>query len=170
MKMLDFSKGLLAVAVLLASFTSKAAVFDLGTLPDNTITPIGNSAEALGNTDTWNFSLAEATDFEFFLIDIGPSEYFGYTLTELSTNTVLEQGSANSLPVYGGPGATVFSLQLLPGDYALDIVNAYVLYDGGYSGQMWTGVVPLPSAAWLMLSGLVGLGSGIRRRRPSVQG
>ena len=170
MKMLDFSKGLLAVAVLLASFNIKAAVFDLGTLPDNTITPIGNAAVGNDNVDTWNFSLAAPTMLEFFLIDIGPSEYFGYTLTELFGNTVITQGSANSLPVYGGPGATVFSLELLAGDYALDISNFYVLSGSGYSGQMRTGVVPLPSAAWLMLSGLLGLGFGIRRRRPSDQG
>ena len=165
MKIPELSKGLLAAAILLASFNIKAAVFDLGTLPDNTVTPIGNSAAGTDNVDTWNFSLAAPTDFEFYLIDIGPSEYFGYTLTKLSGNTVIEQGYANALPVYGGPGAAVFTLQLLAGDYTLDVTNAYVTSGGSYSGQMRTGVVPLPSAVWLMLSGLLGAGLGFRRRR-----
>jgi hypothetical protein len=75
--------------------------------------------------------------------------------------------SSNQLFSGGAPAGTQvdFTLQsLASGSYRINITGMYSGSNGGsYSGNV--AMIPLPAAAWLLLSGLVGLGAVARRRK-----
>jgi hypothetical protein len=86
-----------------------------------------------------------------------------------ATGTLLE---AWSVPVNLGPSTGLIALlpeyQLNPGTYVLEVRgNVSGQFGGSYSGVMnlAPAPVPLPAAAWLLLSGLGGLGALGRRRK-----
>jgi hypothetical protein len=91
---------------------------------------------------------------------------FGEGLTSISglTMTLYNwSGATQGTAVLGGSG-TSFTLPGLPvGDYELVVTGT-----GGVSGGEYAGgvrAVPLPAAAWLLVSGLVGVGAMARRRK-----
>jgi hypothetical protein len=115
-------------------------------------------------------------------IDLGNSlglNNFQVRLYELAGNTPLPAFGAPaggtmiqawSTPINFGPGMTGL-LSVIPqhtlaaGTYVLEVRgNVSGLYGGGYSGVMNLAPVPLPAAAWLLLSGLSALGFTARRR------
>jgi hypothetical protein len=75
-----------------------------------------------------------------------------------------------SAPISGGPGLSG-SYSVLPtttlgaGTYVLEVRGNVTGSSGGsYSGTLNVTPVPLPAAAWLLLSGMAGFGSLARRR------
>ena len=77
------------------------------------------------------------------------------TLTDTSTSTVVGSGSS-------------FELTNLPGDnYELAVSGTPTGSLGGiFGGSIAVSTVPLPSAVWLLLSGVLGVAAMTRRREP----
>jgi hypothetical protein len=105
---------------------------------------------------------------------------FQVRLYELDGNTPLPRFGAVaggtliqawSMPINYSPGMTglmaVISEQVLgPGSYVLEVRgNVNGQFGGSYSGVMNLAPVPLPAAAWLLLSALGGLGMMSRRKK-----
>lgn len=71
-------------------------------------------------------------------------------------------------PLDGGSGyqSVIQDVALASGTYVLQVRGTVTgTSGGGYSGMLNLAPVPLPAAAWLLLSGLAGLGAAAWRRR-----
>lgn len=162
--------GLAAMLVVHGDLVT-AATIDIGTLADNSTTMISGTADtAAGRGDTWLFDIAgPGALFSAVLTSTGGSAQLVWSLED-STEAVIAYG-AN--PVWSAPFTVVDMITLSSGSYSLLIGdlsfvgNTYVIElitgngsgDGGsYHAGGGVGAVPLPAAAWLMLSGLAGLG------------
>ena len=55
---------------------------------------------------------------------------------------------------------------LAPGDYFFRVAGTLIGNDGQYAGQMQVNEVPLPAAAWLFLTAILGLATVARKKRP----
>ena len=87
-------------------------------------------------------------------------------ISGLSLSLWAESGGSPTGPPLAS-GGTDFNLPALaPGMYELIITGTTTGVSGGaYAGVVAASPVPLPAAAWLLLSGLVGVGAMARRRR-----
>ena len=54
---------------------------------------------------------------------------------------------------------------LAPGDYFFRVAGTLIGNDGQYAGQIAVNEVPLPAAAWLFLSAILGLATVSRKKR-----
>jgi hypothetical protein len=134
--------------------------------------------------DDYVFSIGGATaDVLTSSINLGNFlglDNFQVRLYELSGNTPLPAFGAPaggtliqswSTPINFSPGMTGL-LSVIPastlnaGSYVLEVRgNVSGLAGGSYSGVMNLAPVPLPAAAWLLFSGLGGLGAVVRRKK-----
>ncbi len=123
-------------------------------------------------SDNWYFGLnqtsgvgAEALSFNFSAYQIS-----GFTATLYTLNGSGPLGAGGSLGTdWGtvGSGTVLVVPSLSTGEYDLIIAGTATGSAGGdYSGAISTTAVPLPAAAWLLLSGLAGVGL-MSRRRPA---
>jgi hypothetical protein len=110
-------------------------------------------------TNDWFFSLNSPVGLTGSVVtfDLLSFDIKGLTVELTDTTT--------STTYYGPSGVTTFSLNSLPsGPYELIVKGDATGSSGGYySGGVQA--VPLPAAAWLLLSGLGGVGVLARRRR-----
>jgi hypothetical protein len=123
-------------------------------------------------SDNWEFAVGPSSGLggivSNVVITVGPN-----TLEGISPFTV-KLFAANGIGIPVGSslssGKSIDLPSLASGNYDLQI-NGTVTgsgvggIDGAYSGILTATAVPLPAAAWLLLSGLAGVGAMARRRK-----
>jgi hypothetical protein len=126
----------------------------------------GNSFTAAGSfTDDWFFQLASTGAGGVVVnepVTVGTTSLVN--ISGLSLSLWTETGGTPGTEL--ASGGTDFNLPLLaPGSYELMITGNVTGAEGGAYAGVVASPVPLPAAAWLLLSGLVGVGAIARRRR-----
>ncbi len=146
-----FGGGCLAIlASVVLSMPVQAATIDLGELTTGDYGLAG--VDFFGVVvDSYTFSLAEISDLAVDLV-IEPTELYVTALTEDPIPPI-------DLIAGGFPDFSVTGLAA--GDYVLFVIGAFT---DGYYGTMSVTAVPLPAAAWLFASALLGM-AGIKRRQ-----
>jgi hypothetical protein len=147
------------------------------TLTNTAPGPIVNPGDFATFSDSFTAGGSFADDWFFQLSGTGAGGVVVNEAVTVST-TALVNISGLSLSLWtesaGSPvalqasGGTDFNLpSLAPGLYELIITGTVTGTEGGaYAGVVASpSAVPLPAAAWLLLSGLVGVGAMARRRR-----
>lgn len=177
--------GLLVAGVLAIGATAQAVTLDAGVLTANPVVinvPDPGSAGGSGLfLDTINFDLGSFTHFNMTSVANGITA-FGSTIFQNDTDGEISQarfpGDTNfPVPGYPGDGAASFTSLALPD---LGLTRDYHLHPQGlapagvgYTLTLWGSngsggpVVPIPAAAWLFGSGLIGL-AGLARRKMAV--
>jgi hypothetical protein len=163
-------KSIIAAALLVASASSFAATYHLGTLGAGETYLSGSSTSnvlvANGSfLDIYNFSLVSLSDFDADATTLNFRRFqinnttFGYTLFD-SANTVLSTGNSSS----------GFSLSsLASGPYYLEVSGFATGANGGlYNGALTVTPVPEPETFAMLLAGLGLMGTIARRRRKAV--
>ncbi len=118
--------------------------------------------------------LTNVTDLQARIIELSSLDVYTNTNTNAQTLlgaagvvTIVDGWTNFANPILGvdytGTMPTVFG----PGDYVLQI-RGEAMSGSSYAGTIAFTPVPLPAAFWLMLSGLGGIGSMIRRRTVPV--
>jgi hypothetical protein len=158
-------QSLFAIIMLSALSTASAAVVPLmqGIPPGPDLSPgdigiFANPVEygSTGFDQIWFFQLTSPSNLK--------GEWDSLLINDPHVDLIYYVGSTyqkdyNHLP----KNFTLTSL--LAGDYELEIMGDTGNADGEYFGGFKVTAVPLPGAAWLLLSGLAGLGVLARRRR-----
>jgi hypothetical protein len=159
-------QSVLAMVVLGATSIASAAVVDLSAtatgpglnIGDTGLIPTTTVAPGLFTKD-WFFSLNSPSGLggDVVSVNIGALTHIhdpDLTLIDTTTSTTY------------ATDVKTFSLASLPsGNYELEVTGKATGSAGGiYSGAVTVSAVPLPAAAWLLLSGLVGVGLMARRR------
>ncbi len=140
-------------------------------------------AAGFGFYDDWVFTISDANvNAISTTLDLGSLRVsdLQVRLYSLDANTLPTLGSAGGSvisawsapltgPGYTGTVVVVPQTSLAAGTYVLEVRGNVTGANGGsYSGSMNVNAVPLPAAAWLLLSGLAGFAPLMRRARPSL--
>jgi hypothetical protein len=173
-------KSLFGIVVLGIAASAHASSYTLldNTFPGPSLNPsdvatFSNSfTKDITFSDNWEFSLGSNQGLGGLVnnevITIGLN-----TLEGISPFTV-KLFAANGIGIPVGSalesGKTINLISLSSGNYDLQIKGTVTGsgvggIDGAYSGILTTTAVPLPAAAWLLLSGLAGVGAMARRRK-----
>lgn len=176
--MLSKFKGLLLSAVLLfgmsAASVANSATFDLGTLSDSASINFESQMKAIHVTpgtntvtDTYTFSLSQASNVELGLSNLSIGSVFG-SLVGLDSLSLALGSKTLVLPDSSISGEmTVFNL-LADTVYSFTVtgVPGGSLGRGVYGGSVQVTAVPLPAAVWLFATALFGL-FGFKRVKES---
>jgi hypothetical protein len=161
-------KSLLGIALLGAvGVASAATLSSIPTGPSLSPGDVGTVSASVtpgSFSNDWYFSLASASTVGAVVtniaLTIAPGVNFAIsglsaTLFDTTTSTTYASGS------------TSYSGLSLPGDnFKLEVTGTGTGTVGGlYQATVGVAAVPLPAAAWLLLSGLAGMGLIARRRR-----
>jgi hypothetical protein len=162
---------LLAMMMLSALGTASAAVYPLTETPTGPDLSPGDTGlfEAAVTPGTfsndWYFSLASPSTVNGAVVNVNLSTLLN--ITGLALELVYDYGLPG-MKTYSGLGDSFTLTSLSSGPYELIVSGDATGSAGGvYAGAVTT--VPLPAAAWLLLSGLAGLGVLARRRRVEPQ-
>lgn len=120
----------------------------------------GAGTTANGSTSTWYFTTALPN----LLLDNAVIVQNGFT----GFSAVLfDPANVAILTLTPGTIYNAFPL-LVAGTYKL-VVTANLVHNSGHSYTFDARIVPLPAAAWLLLSGVAGLGAMARRRKVAAE-
>jgi hypothetical protein len=131
---------------------------DVGLVPTTTLPPSLSSF-----TNDWFFTVGSAAPGGGAVtsVDVTVAPGVNFAITGLSAELIY---TATSAVVASGPSFLLPSLAA--GAYELVVTGIATGTAGGiYSGAVALTSVPLPAAAWLLLSGLAGVGAMARRRK-----
>ena len=170
-----FKMGLVLVALLGVASLADAAVVGLSPTSPGPTLNVGDlglfaSADTKGVAfnDNYYFAISTGT-----LLAGSAVSVLIPTFSQVS-NFALELFNPSNVSIFSGtsafPGDPItFSLANVPlGIYHLNVTGTYTGSNGGtYFGNV--SVVPLPAAAWLLLSGVAGLGAMARRRKVAAE-
>jgi hypothetical protein len=181
MKFSRYVRLTMATTVMLGlSAVANAAFYDLGTTslpaangnasPGPTVTDgdqitlkgvwDGAGASVTGSSTTWYFTTALPN----LLLDNAVIVQNGFSgfVAQLFDPT-------STLILTLTPGTTYNAFPLtLAGTYTL-VVTENLVHGNGHSYTFDARIIPLPAAAWLLLSGVAGLGAMARRRKVAVE-
>ncbi len=181
MKISRYVRLTMATAVMLSlSAVANAAFYDLGTTslpavngntPNGPTVTVGDQitlkgvwdgagSTALGSLTSWYFTTALPN----LLLDNAVIVQNGFANFSAKLYDPL-----NTLILTLTPGTAYNAFPLtLAGTYRLDVVEDLV-HGNGHSYTFDARIVPLPAAAWLLLSGVAGLGALARRRKVAAE-
>jgi hypothetical protein len=164
-------KLILGIVALSALGAANAAVVNLTTSPSGPTLNVGDiglvpaTAQSGGPfTDNFYFTMALTAGLDSGVTNV-VIQGFGFSPGSLTTKLI---NYTTSAPVPGGTGLN-FSLPSLTGGdtYDLQVSGTPLTPFGGiFAGAVH--VVPIPAAAWLLLSGLAGVAAMARRRKSEV--
>lgn len=123
-------------------------------------------------------TLTNVTNLQARIVQLIPNQNAVYTNTNANAKTLLGPTSAGLIsvvdgwanfanPILGIDYTGTLPHPLAPGSYVLQI-RGEAATGSSYAGTLTFTPVPLPSTIWLMLSGLLGMGLGLRRRGSSM--
>ena len=157
-----------AAGVANASSTSKSSVIisSTGTYPLLGLGQLGTFQASGTSTfdDFWTFSIGAPQLLEG---GVGINVTSSFNITSMAVKVF---SVSTSTLVFSQFGPGTFTLTSVPvGDYYIEVSGTYTGTNGGsYHGDV-TNNVPLPAAAWLLLSGVAGLGAMARRRKDPAE-
>ena len=166
-------KSMLGILVLGIAGNAYATSLKLDTPPGLTLNPgdavgVGNfipnysTSTVIAFTDNWDFQLAKTAGVGDTIFTFPPPQ----NVSGLTANLYLVTGGVLGPSLISGLNFSYPSLgATVPGNYYDLQMTGTVTgpTGGGYGGTI--SVVPVPAAAWLLLSGLVGVGAMARRRK-----
>jgi hypothetical protein len=177
----DYSLAVPGLYTFTDTFASQAAA----TTPLGTSTTVG----AYDFQDSYRFSITSASAGDSLVASLGYGTLFQLTNLQVRLYQVSSTPGATTAPVVGGipTGATMTKAwngisgvvsapnpvaftdtfnNLQTGTYILDVAGiSSGTLGAAYVGQLNLAPVPLPAAAWLLVSGLGGVGLFTRRRK-----
>ncbi len=162
--MLKMSKSLAAAAVLSASVSVQAAdsLVLNGLAADLTAGTYEFDNSVPGGTfsDTWQFTLAGDSAENTIFLDPKNVKLGQFTVFDTAINQFLFNGSGVEVEEIVDLGPLMAGVT-----YTITVSGEYLGgLAAGYDGALKVAPVPLPAAAWLMLTALIGLGVFSRRR------
>jgi hypothetical protein len=124
--------------------------------------PLTYQASGASFSDDFYFSLASSSKLDSDVTNIA---LVGFGFSSLGAELI---DTSNHDDVVGS-GLNFTASSLAAGNYELQVSGAPLSPLGGiFSGAIHVSAVPIPAAAWLLLSGLAGLGAIARRRKSEV--
>ena len=122
-----------------------------------------NSPPASATTG-WSIDTTDESPLVSFTFNSNPIDLTGLDITSNITSNTGAELDAGKLTIGSNPPKWVLTFGQTPGVDVVEIPGRAAA--STYNGH-WTAVVPLPAAAWLFGSGLLGLVAATRRRKVS---
>lgn len=169
MKINKIAGALAFLAVAALSNSASASIYNISTPVDQLLKPYINFAVTPDGefNDIWNFTISStssgATSVTNHQMILGTSAVLDIPDLKMS---IYYEGALLSTT---GSGVSAFSTHVLPGSYhAIITGNSTGLSGGAYimsvTASPAPALVPVPAAAWLLGSGLIGLVAVARRK------
>lgn len=168
--MTKISKIAASLAFLMATALSGAAsanIINIASPVDQTLY-VSATATSIGNfSNTYNFTISALSD-AYASVTNHQLFYNLFTVLNIENLNMSIYNAANTLLSSSGSGVSVLDANLAAGSYSAVVTGTGTGISGGFyaiSIGATPQPVPIPAAAWLLSSGLIGLVTVTRRRK-----